>query len=439
MDDLDQIPWKELTHAYGTAEDVPDLLRQLSSTTPDGDFQDSPLGCLYGNIWHQGTVYEATPHAVPFLLRLAADTKTPDRVGILNLLALIASGSSYRDVHGDFLQDANFETQRKRELTWVAESHAAVAAGFDALVSMTSESSETRLAAAYVLAQLHERAGEVGSLFRELLGRESCNSHRAGWFLLLGQVGDRSEQTVAVLSEAVQKADPLTRLAAAYAIAQLKLQPLPPGTREVVIDAIKTEAIEESFDGLPWDVSGDIDRSVLRACLTPSDREQIADQLIEAIESDNYTDDSVAELIELLFPFVEFSSTPALTASDLSPRQQSAVRAMLEKMEGGKRIFYGCFSQWRLPDTMREWRNLAAGRQPTPIDMMLPLIAAPDNPRLRLRPDQLSSGDRIVHRHFGLGTVNEVHIGKDHTGLKVLFDEEGLKTLSVPSDGSNIA
>ena len=72
MDRLDSIPWKDLKHAYGSAEDVPDLLRSLRAASPDNAYDEgSPLWCLFGNIWHQGTIYEATSYAVPFLLELA--------------------------------------------------------------------------------------------------------------------------------------------------------------------------------------------------------------------------------------------------------------------------------------------------------------------------------------------------------------------------------
>src|SRR5262245_9266646 len=94
MKDLDRIPWKNLKHAYGSAADVPDLLRALQTASPNLRGDESPLYQLYGNIWHQGTLYEATCHAVPFLIELAANPKTPDRIGILGLLAEIRKGNS---------------------------------------------------------------------------------------------------------------------------------------------------------------------------------------------------------------------------------------------------------------------------------------------------------------------------------------------------------
>src|SRR5262249_37204659 len=113
---LDRIPWKDLTHTYGSAADVPDLLRSLRTASPDLQHEDSPLWQLFGNIWHQGTVYEATAYAVPFLIELAVDRQTPDRVGILSLLGEIAKGSSYRVVHGNHLNEPDFERKRSQEL-----------------------------------------------------------------------------------------------------------------------------------------------------------------------------------------------------------------------------------------------------------------------------------------------------------------------------------
>src|SRR5262245_22261906 len=184
MDELDRIPWKDLTHAYGSAEDVPGLLRALKTASPDLRGDESPLWQLFGNIWHQGTVYEATAYAVPFLIELAIDRRTPDRAGILALLAEIAKGSSYRDVHGNMLDDADFEERKEGELQWVANAHEAVAKGFSAFLQITNESTDVRYAAAHVMVQFPERGLESASVLHEI-GRASCRvrmaSAWAGW------------------------------------------------------------------------------------------------------------------------------------------------------------------------------------------------------------------------------------------------------------------
>ncbi|MET7331510.1 hypothetical protein [Nonomuraea sp. NPDC005650] len=95
MDDLDRVSWAKLKHAYGRATDVPGQIRSLASAD-EGERQKA-LSALYGNIFHQGTRFSATPHAVPFLARLAADPATPDRELILVLLASLALG--YEEGH----------------------------------------------------------------------------------------------------------------------------------------------------------------------------------------------------------------------------------------------------------------------------------------------------------------------------------------------------
>jgi hypothetical protein len=117
LDGLDQVEWGRLQHAFGTAEDVPHLIRALQS--PSLDQRQAAFGELYGNIWHQGTIYEATPYAVPFLIELAASDQTPDRFEILSYLGTLADGSSYIEVHRDVMSLSHEQLQQLEvELSW---------------------------------------------------------------------------------------------------------------------------------------------------------------------------------------------------------------------------------------------------------------------------------------------------------------------------------
>jgi hypothetical protein len=100
---LYDVPWATVEHAYGPATDVPSLLVALTGSR---DQQERAMYELHGNIWHQGTVYEATSYAVPFLARLVLTEPPPLRDEVLNLIADIATGSSYLDVHQDLVRDA---------------------------------------------------------------------------------------------------------------------------------------------------------------------------------------------------------------------------------------------------------------------------------------------------------------------------------------------
>jgi len=88
---LDDQEWKTLHHAYGSAEDVPGQLADLASGSHQ--VQGEALHELWGNIWHQGTVYEATQFAVPHLIALYLLKDHPNRIEIGLLVASIANGT----------------------------------------------------------------------------------------------------------------------------------------------------------------------------------------------------------------------------------------------------------------------------------------------------------------------------------------------------------
>jgi hypothetical protein len=87
---LKSVPWDTLHHAYGPAVEVPSLLYAV--TLGADPVRLEAWWELWGNIHHQGTVYEATPACVPFLAQIAAEPDHPDRVNALSFLRQIAVG-----------------------------------------------------------------------------------------------------------------------------------------------------------------------------------------------------------------------------------------------------------------------------------------------------------------------------------------------------------
>lgn len=85
---LEAVPWAELHHAYGSAADVPGQLRALLSA--DAQVRHQAYHQLYGNIYHQGTRWQASCHVVPFLAELVDDPATPDRAAAADLLRAVA-------------------------------------------------------------------------------------------------------------------------------------------------------------------------------------------------------------------------------------------------------------------------------------------------------------------------------------------------------------
>lgn len=87
LDELMMIPWYELSHAYGSAEEVPIWLRQLTSN--EQRVREDAMSHLYNSILHQGSIYPSTPYAVSFLLELLQEPTVQGKADILELLAAI--------------------------------------------------------------------------------------------------------------------------------------------------------------------------------------------------------------------------------------------------------------------------------------------------------------------------------------------------------------
>ncbi|MGB1015854.1 MAG: HEAT repeat domain-containing protein [Nannocystaceae bacterium] len=92
-----EVSWSSLHHAYGSASDVPTLLRELASGNRGR--QRGALHAFYGNIWHQGTIYPASTPTARCLLTLLRQSKTRDpgeayelHGQVLTLLLHLASG-----------------------------------------------------------------------------------------------------------------------------------------------------------------------------------------------------------------------------------------------------------------------------------------------------------------------------------------------------------
>jgi hypothetical protein len=68
---LDSDRWRELSHAYGAADDIPALLRQLHSV-PSSANNAEPWFSLWSALAHQGDVYSATFASVPHVIEAIA-------------------------------------------------------------------------------------------------------------------------------------------------------------------------------------------------------------------------------------------------------------------------------------------------------------------------------------------------------------------------------
>ncbi|MEV7123174.1 HEAT repeat domain-containing protein [Kitasatospora griseola] len=102
---LDDIDWSKMHHAYGTAEEVPALLRELDSA--EEETRSRALSRFYSAVHHQGDVYRCTAASLPFLFELAQDAAAPGRAAVIELLVSIGESAIERlAFERDHVQDS---------------------------------------------------------------------------------------------------------------------------------------------------------------------------------------------------------------------------------------------------------------------------------------------------------------------------------------------
>ncbi|WP_230969758.1 hypothetical protein [Nitrogeniibacter aestuarii] len=76
---LDDPHWSDLQHAYGSAGDIPALLRKLADL-PSSENDKEPWHSIWSSLAHQGDVYSASFAAVPHIIEVLASA--PSRADV---------------------------------------------------------------------------------------------------------------------------------------------------------------------------------------------------------------------------------------------------------------------------------------------------------------------------------------------------------------------
>ncbi len=96
---LELVDWAHLHHSHGTAERFPVCLNALASGASAAWLNDlgsdSAINYLWGHSIHQGSIYEITPHVVPFLNQILGIVSTEHQETLLEFLTHIAHASQY--------------------------------------------------------------------------------------------------------------------------------------------------------------------------------------------------------------------------------------------------------------------------------------------------------------------------------------------------------
>lgn len=252
---LDDIDWAHLRHAYGLADDVPGQIRALLS--PLRSLRQNALWKLYGNIFHQGTRYEASAFAVPFLLRLAAAPETPERHEIIGLLVDLALGYPEQFSFVGVDRDALLADDAAPDAQTARAAYAAVEAGADVFVHGLDDADvNVRMQSAYAAAWFPAVAEAAGPRVRAAVDRETDPLALANAILSLGYLaragtGEGVEPIPETLLDSSRP--PVIRCAAAISLAQAGNGDPSGVVLDTLVGALDdAEVLEEVGQALPW-------------------------------------------------------------------------------------------------------------------------------------------------------------------------------------------
>ncbi|MFD0201883.1 MULTISPECIES: hypothetical protein [Saccharothrix] len=207
---LDDVDWSSLTHAYGPAVEVPELVRGLVSGDPA--VRESALDDMYGAVHHQGSVFDSTIAAIPFLLEVAGRPGLPGRAGVVEYLASIGDPEEAYDEWGRRAVDA-------------------VADAFGLLAPLLEDPEPAvRKAACEVYAVCRADAGWIADALGERQSLETDTDVQTAIVAALGRLGARLPVPALVerLSDAAARhPDPSVRLTALVQLAEFAPDALP--------------------------------------------------------------------------------------------------------------------------------------------------------------------------------------------------------------------
>lgn len=262
LERLQSVRWVELKHAYGSAADVPDQIRALASGKKKA--RDQASKSLYGNIFHQGTRYQATPYAIPFLLELLGTPAVSGREEIAYLLVNLALGYEEEYLPDGFdpvlYRRRTEELEARMSATERAECdrygfgprndlacYDGVRAGMPVFVRLTADGDPlVRRSAAYALAWFPEESGSSVPALYEQLDRGGSDFDVANVVLSLGLLARRSAGPVDAvrLRPLLDSRALVVRVAAAIALAE------PPVAQDVMPRLVEALTASRELQGL---------------------------------------------------------------------------------------------------------------------------------------------------------------------------------------------
>lgn len=391
FDQINTVPWSQLHHAYGPATDVPVLLKTLmfpEEVSEDVAKQAEMAGrsvfehvtwTLWGNVFHQGTVWQVTATTVPFFVEVLLNgPDDPSQheflVTYLNHLALGYPDDIFPDIpdpEEDFAEvvgltdsgeepDYGGEEIDVRHLIWRRDSYEAVEGNIGAILPFVESESDAVSDAAIALCASFPRQSEITIPTLRLLAK-SDGRRGAMATISMSALGD--PETSRFAEKHVRSGDKLTSILGACATALHQKHEVASNVATILTSPLgdlgETEIAHAST------LSTLVGRCL--ECVGPKHREKAIDGICKQLAKANAMES--LSLTDSLLTAVFSNGVPS-KASELSSIQRKAVEAIRDhgafKVSAGTFGNYtGLLSGWGLPQSADEiniWLRESNGR-----------------------------------------------------------------------------
>lgn len=274
FEQLDEIDWASLNHAYGSAEDVPDLMRNLASD--DEKIRQDAFWTAYGNIFHQGTRYQATAPAVPFLLEILGQPDYPDKGEVMTLLAHLVMGYDEAYVPFGFADEIEGMRSELAELrarpdevraeddkdslgwgsdedwlSWIVSITDEVRKGVPRFIRLLGDDDPyVRIGACFVLAFLPEDVEMFGPALWEAASDDEDDIVRANALIALTLASDDDffAEYVPQVKNWLADGEPIVQYASAIALGTRCPEDAPDAVVQILLDAVALAGTEPDED-----------------------------------------------------------------------------------------------------------------------------------------------------------------------------------------------
>lgn len=319
---LDDIGWKSLRHAYGSAEDVPGWVRGLVDADPA--VREESLDAMYGAVHHQGDIYDSTVAVVPYLIEALTAPGLPGRDGIAKLLTSIAE-------LGEWPDETELDEDGAEMLRHAARANALAMAAAPALIRLIDDPDPAvRAAGPKLLVAVAAKVPDLAGLLIGLLGTEHDAGVRRGLFDALGSL-ELGDDAIGHLLGLARSAPASTALAALIAVARNDPYRIP---LDGVPDLIARAYAEEGPPAEPAGFQTDTLIGAVRVMWEEMDRGRRAPHCSRMIE--DLTDPlgpRVPERIAIVTPLL--ASPYDDLAGDVAVRREQADRGMAWRLPRG--------------------------------------------------------------------------------------------------------